>query len=103
MNEMTSTLATTNKPPTKTTLSPSNENTVTVDEVTHSEEEPEDEQRSLRSSSDVKEAATTTEEGWEVLPEELMVHIFSFLSIKDLFVASLVSKRWKQLVEDGTM
>jgi len=45
----------------------------------------------------------TTAEGWEVLPEELLVYIFTFLRCKDLFAASLVNKRWKQLTEDGTM
>jgi len=81
--------------------------------LTNSEEEPES--QLLCSSSDVKDAAAmkgaegslnaaaAEEGGWEVLPEELWVHIFTFLNVKDLFVVSLVNKCWKQLVEVGTM
>lgn len=37
----------------------------------------------------------------KILPEELILHVFSFLEIRDLGTCSLVSKQWKRIAEDN--
>eukprot|EP01102_Stenamoeba_stenopodia_P009136 TRINITY_DN2680_c0_g1_i1.p1 TRINITY_DN2680_c0_g1~~TRINITY_DN2680_c0_g1_i1.p1 ORF type:complete len:504 (+),score=125.15 TRINITY_DN2680_c0_g1_i1:200-1711(+) len=57
----------------------------------------------LRSSHSSTTVVALQLQGWESLPEEMLVYIFSFLSCKDLLEISLVNKRWKQLAEDETI
>lgn len=41
--------------------------------------------------------------GIDILPEEIVVHIFSFLNLKDIFSPTLTCHKWKELMQDNNL
>lgn len=49
------------------------------------------------------EAAEISEPGWSLLPENVLVRIFKYISIKDILACSECCKRWNFISNDSLL